>query len=138
MNSLRVANLLRAARHLRVLQASKPMPQNVKLVSTHGWNRKSHVKRILKSHFARGTGCNANIKAAVAWNDTEGAFIIRVTDYGVCHNHAVSKATCQNHVSNCQVQDPIVLGMSSRSAANASDCACYSSSCVARYRFHYD
>ncbi|OWZ01036.1 ABC transporter [Phytophthora megakarya] len=129
MNSLRVANLLRRLIPLKLKTFW------TKLVCTHGWNRKSCVK---------GIQCNADITAAVAWNDTEGALMVRMTDYDVLHNHAVSKATCQNHVSNCQVQDPTVLAFMNelqicrRTAANASDCACFSSSCAARYRFRYD
>ncbi|OWZ02190.1 ABC transporter, partial [Phytophthora megakarya] len=80
-----------------------------KLGCTHDWNTKSRGKGIRKCHFDRGTGCKANIKAAVAWNDAEGVFMVRVTDYDVRHNHAVSKATYQNHVSNRQVQDSTLL-----------------------------
>ncbi|OWY96931.1 ABC transporter, partial [Phytophthora megakarya] len=115
-----------------------------KLICTHGWNRKGRGKGIRNSHFNRGTGCKANITAAVAWNDAEGTFMVGVTDYDVRHNHAVYKATYQNHVHNRQVQDPTILAfvdevqISRRTAANASDCVCYSSSCASRYRFQYD
>ncbi|OWY92287.1 ABC transporter, partial [Phytophthora megakarya] len=80
-----------------------------KLVCTHGWNRKRSGKDFRKFHFDRGTGCKANIKVAVAWDNAKGIFMVRVTDYDVRHNHAVSKAAYQNHVSNRQVQDPTLL-----------------------------
>ncbi|OWY95294.1 ABC transporter [Phytophthora megakarya] len=76
----------------------------------HAWlESKSSGKDFRKFHFDRDTGCKANIKVAVAWDNAKGIIMVRVTDYDVRHNHAVSKAAYQNHVSNRQVQDPTLL-----------------------------
>ncbi|KAE9266489.1 hypothetical protein PF001_g30459, partial [Phytophthora fragariae] len=81
----------------------------IKLVCTHGWKRKSRGKGIRKSYFEKTTGCKASIKAGVVWNDDTHAFMVRVTGFDVIHNHTVSKAVFENHVSNRRVEDPNIL-----------------------------
>jgi hypothetical protein len=81
----------------------------IKLVCTHGWKRKSRGKGIRKSYFEKTTGCKANIKAAVVWNVDNHGFMVRVTGFDVSHNHNVSKAVFENHVSNRRVEDPSIL-----------------------------
>ncbi|KAG3078674.1 hypothetical protein PC121_g7196 [Phytophthora cactorum] len=81
----------------------------IKLVWTHGWNRKSREKEKRKSYFEKSTGCKANVKAAVAWNDTNNAFMVHITGFDVRHNHSVSKAVYANHVSNRRVKNPSIL-----------------------------
>ncbi|OWZ17478.1 hypothetical protein PHMEG_0008582 [Phytophthora megakarya] len=81
----------------------------IKLVCTHGWKRKSRGKGIRKAFFDKSTGCKANIKAAVVWNDKASAFMVRVTNFDVTHNHNISKAIFANHVSNRRVDDPTIL-----------------------------
>lgn len=81
----------------------------IKLVCSHGWKRKSRGKGIRRSFFEKTTGCKANIKAAVVWNDEHDTFMVRVTDFDVRHNHNVSRATFESHVSNRRVEDPDIL-----------------------------
>ncbi|OWZ17325.1 ABC transporter [Phytophthora megakarya] len=81
----------------------------IKLVCTHGWSRKSRSNGIRESCFDRDTGCKANIKAGVSWNDAEKKFMVHVTDSCVTHNHQISTATVDNHASNRRVDDPSVL-----------------------------
>ncbi|RLN06601.1 hypothetical protein BBJ28_00002808 [Nothophytophthora sp. Chile5] len=83
----------------------------VKFVCTHGWKRKSRGTGKRKTYFVKSTECAANIKAAVTWNDAEGAkkFMVRVTDFDVEHNHRVAKAVYENHPAVRRVEDPVLL-----------------------------
>ncbi|KAG2800860.1 hypothetical protein PC112_g20291 [Phytophthora cactorum] len=49
------------------------------------------------------------IKAAIAWNDAESTYMVRVARFDVVHNHQVSNAIFENHVSNRRVEDPNLL-----------------------------
>ncbi|KAG6943629.1 hypothetical protein JG688_00017513 [Phytophthora aleatoria] len=51
----------------------------------------------------------AIIKAVVAWNDAESTYMVRVARFDVVHNHQISKAIFENHVSNRRVEDPNLL-----------------------------
>ncbi|KAG6945906.1 hypothetical protein JG688_00016316 [Phytophthora aleatoria] len=66
-------------------------------------------KEIRKSYFEKSTGCKVNLKAAVAWNDTNNAFMVHITGFDVRHKHSVSKAVYENHVSNRRVENPNIL-----------------------------
>eukprot|EP00644_Phytophthora_capsici_P007492 jgi/Phyca11/111841/e_gw1.21.270.1 len=83
----------------------------IKLVCTHGWLRKSRGTGQRKCHFDKSTGCKANVKAAVTWNDAIGykKFMVRVTAFDVVHNHKVSKALYDNHSSNRRIENPTIL-----------------------------
>ncbi|POM71485.1 LOW QUALITY PROTEIN: ATP-binding cassette (ABC) Superfamily, partial [Phytophthora palmivora] len=94
-------------------QAEQLIPEHFRQLldqaGLYAWSRKSRSKGIRKSYFDRDTGCKANIKAGVTWNDAEKNFMVRVTDSCVTHNHQASKARFDNHASNRRVNDPSVL-----------------------------